>query len=95
MINFRYLTPAKSLGNTATLNNDDNPLVCLDSGEAVQATQLYAVSLVLRCFGARADHLAGMEYLKHVQRVNKLAHVLKKLQKSLVSRALTKQRSFY
>jgi hypothetical protein len=40
---------AKYLSCTATLNNDYNPMVCLDAGEAVQATQLYAASPASRC----------------------------------------------
>jgi hypothetical protein len=36
---------SKYLGCTATLNNDDNPLVCLDAGETVKAAQRHATSL--------------------------------------------------
>jgi hypothetical protein len=40
---------AKHLSCTVTLNNDDNPMVCLDAGKAVQAAQRHATSLASRC----------------------------------------------
>jgi hypothetical protein len=44
---------AKYLSCTATLNNDDNPMVCLDAGKDVQAAQRHATSLASRCFVAQ------------------------------------------
>jgi hypothetical protein len=40
---------AKYLSCTATLNNEDNPMVCLDPGKA----QRHATSLASRCFVAQ------------------------------------------